>query len=238
MKTMSEQSLLKYEIRGGEAFAQVTIFMDRPGQQVLANAGAMIYMDGSILYTTKSTGGLLKGLKRTFSHQSMFQDYFELAQGATSGKVTFAKEVPGSIVHLHMRQGEAWTLADGAFLVGSASVKLDTRRGGMKQAFVGEGYFLVDLSTDAEADVWLGSYGFIERHELQPGEELVVDRSIMLAYQSNMEFSFTKIGSTRTFILGGEGFAIKYRGPGVVYTQNRTLHGLAGLLRPFFPEGR
>lgn len=231
---MSEQSLLKFEIKGGEAFGQVTIHMDRPGQKVLANAGAMIYMDGTILYTTKSTGGLFKGLKRSFSGQSMFQDYFELREGAQSGKVTFAKEVPGSVIHMHMHPGDAWTLSDGAFLVGSSSVQVDTRRGGFKQSFVGEGYFLVDIKTEAEGDVWMASYGAIERHELQAGEELVVDRSIMLAFQTNMRFEFTKIGNTKALFLGGEGFAIKYYGPGVVYTQNRTLHGLANLLHPYF----
>lgn len=235
---MSEQSLVKYEISGGEAFGQVKIFLERPGQQIISNGGAMIYMTGNIQYTTKSTGGLLKGLKRTFAHESMFQDYFELAPGDQSGSVTFAPHVPGSVIHLHLNQNEGWTLSDGAYLCSTASVQISTRRGGFKQMFVGEGYFLVDLTTQADGDVWLGSYGYIERHELQPGEELVVDRSTMLAFQTNMENTFTKIGSTRTLILGGEGFAIKYRGPGVVYTQNRSIHGLAAILRPFFPAGK
>ena len=45
---MSEKSLLRYEITGGEAFAAVKIFLERQGQQVVAEGGAMIYMTGNV----------------------------------------------------------------------------------------------------------------------------------------------------------------------------------------------
>ena len=48
----------------------------------------------------------------------------------------------------------------------------------------------------------------------------------------------SKVGGKKSFILGGEGIVIKYKGPGVVYTQNRDIGALATLLKPFFPGGR
>lgn len=235
---MSEQSLLRYEITGGEAFGAVTIYLDRPGQQVVAEGGAMIYMSGNVTMSTKSTGGFMKGLKRTFSGESMFQNYFELQEGAQEGFVTFAPGVPGSVIHMHLHQGEAWTLSQGAYIAGTPSVQVDTRKGGFKQMFGGEGFFLVDIKTEAEGDVWAGAYGFIERHELKPGEEFIVDNGVMLAFQSHMEYSLSKVGGKKSFILGGEGVVIKYKGPGIVYTQNRDIGALASLLKPFFPSGR
>ena len=235
---MSETSLLRYEITGGEAFGAVTIHLDKPGQQIVAEGGAMIYMTGGVKMSTKSTGGLMKGLKRTFSGESMFQNYFELEPDVQTGFVTFAPGVPGSIVHLHLHQGEGWTLSQGAYIAGTPSVQVDTRKGGFKQMFGGEGFFLVDIKTDAEGDVWMGGYGFIERHEVKAGEEFIVDNGVMLAFQSHMEYSLSKVGGKKSFFLGGEGVVIRYKGPGIVYTQNRDIGALATLLKAFFPSNR
>ncbi len=235
---MSEHSLLRYEITGGEAFAAVKIILDKPGQQVVAEGGAMVYMSGHVQMSTKSSGGIMKGLKRTFSGESMFQNYVELPDGAPEGFVVFSPGVPGSIVHLHLTQGEQWTLSRDAYICGTPSVQVSTRKGGFKQMFGGEGFFLTDIKTEAEGDVWIGGYGFIERHEVKPGEELIVDNGVMMAFQSNMEYSFSKVGGKKSFLLGGEGVVIRYKGPGVVYTQNREIGLLAELLRPFFPGGR
>lgn len=234
---MSEKSFLKYEITGGEAFAAVKIILDKPGQQVIGDGGAMIYMTGNVNMTTKSSGGIMKGLKRSFSGESMFQNYFELTQGS-EGYVVFSPGVPGSIVHMHLTQGDQWTLSKGAYICGTPSVQVSTRRGGIKQMFGGEGYFLTDISTEAEGDVWMGGYGFIERHDIRDGEEFIVDNGVMLAFTSNMPYSLTKVGGKKSFILGGEGVVIKYTGPGVVYTQNRDMSALASLLQPFFPNRR
>ena len=235
MLVMEDKSFLKYEIKGAPAFAVVTIHLERPGQQVVAEGGAMIYMDGHVQMTTKSTGGLFKGLKRKMSGESMFQNYFEIPEGAPPGKVTFSFGAPGDIVHLHLQQGEKWTLSKDAYICGSPSVIVSTKRGGLKQMFSGEGYFLTDVTAEAEGDVWMGGYGAIERHELKEGEELVVDNGVMLAFQSHMEHKFSKVGGKKSFILGGEGVVIRYKGPGVVYTQSREIGLLAALLRQFFP---
>ena len=64
---MSEKkSFLKYEITGGEAFAAVKIYLEKAGQQVVAEGGAMIYMSSQIKMSTKSSGGLMKGFKSIY----------------------------------------------------------------------------------------------------------------------------------------------------------------------------
>ena len=40
----------------------------------------------------------------------------------------------------------------------------------------------------------------------------------------------------KSFILGGEGLVIRYKGPGVVYTQNREMGLLASLIVPYLPK--
>lgn len=233
---MSEKSFLKYEIVGGEAFASVKIHLERPGQQVVAEGGAMTYMSGNVTMSTKSTGGIAKGLKRAFTGESMFQNHFELVDDTKPGFVVFSPGVPGSIVHLHLDQGEEWTLSQDAYIAGSPSIEVSAKRGGFKQMFSGEGFILTEIKASAEGDVWMGGYGYIERHEIKEGEELVVDNGVMLAFQSGMEHTMSKVGGKKSFVLGGEGIVIRYKGPGVVYTQNREIGLLAALLKPFFPN--
>ena len=112
---MSEKSFLKYEISGGPAFALVKVFLE-PGQEVIAEGGAMCYMDGHVNMKTKSTGGIMKGLKRKFSGESMFQNYFSVMEGSPEGMVAFAQGAPGDIVHLHLDAGEHWTLSRDAYI--------------------------------------------------------------------------------------------------------------------------
>lgn len=236
MSTTEQKALYKFEVLGRPAFAAVKVYLDKPGQQVVGEGGAMIYMSGQIHMETKASGGLMKGLKRKFSGESFFQNYFSLPEGAPPGYVVFAAGLPGDIVHLHLNPGEEWTLSKDAYIAGSPSIAVSTKRGGMKQMFTGEGYFLTELKAEAEGDVWMGGYGHINRHDLAPGEELAVDNGVMLAFTSGMEHSFSKVGGKKSFLVGGEGVVIRYKGPGVVYTQNRELGALAAILRPFFPS--
>jgi uncharacterized protein (TIGR00266 family) len=236
VKTMSkEQSFLKYEIKGSPAFAQITIFLDKPGQQVVAEGGAMLFMSGHIDMTTKSSGGLMKGLKRKFSGESMFQNYFTLPENAPEGRVVFSHGAPGDIIHLHLDQGEKWILGRDAYICGTPSVSVDTQRSG-KQMFGGEGFFQTTVTAESEGDVWFGGYGMVERHELTQGEEFVVDTGVMMAYTAGMEYKISKVGGKKSFVLGGEGLVIRYTGPGVVYTQNREIGLLASLITPYLPN--
>jgi uncharacterized protein (TIGR00266 family) len=233
-----ENSFLKYEIVGSPAFSLVKIHLDQPGQQVRAEGGAMVYMDGHIQMETKSAGGVMKGLKRKFSGESMFQNFFSLPDGAPPGTVAFAHGAPGDIIHLHLTQGEEWTLSQDAYICGTPSIDVSSKMGGFKSVLGGEGLILTKITAEADGDVWIGGYGLVERHDLAPGQEFVVDNGVMMAFQSHMEYSVSKVGGKKSFILGGEGIVIRYRGPGTVYTQNRELGLLAALLIPHLPVTR
>jgi len=233
-----DKSFLKYEIVGKPAFSLVRIHLEQPGQQVKAEGGAMVYMSGHISMETKSAGGLMKGLQRKFSGESMFQNFFTLPDGSPPGMVAFAHGAPGDIVHLHLNQGEEWTLSRDAYICGTPSIEVTSKLGGFKSILGGEGLVLTKLYAEAEGDVWIGGYGFVERHDLKDGEELVVDNGVMMAFQSQINHTVSKVGGRKSFMLGGEGIVIRYRGPGVVYTQNREIELLAALLIPHLPVTR
>jgi uncharacterized protein (TIGR00266 family) len=238
MSKDQEKSFLKYEITGAPAFAVVKITIDNPGQQVRAEGGAMVYMDGHVNMETKSAGGIGRGLKRMFSGESMFQNFFSISDGSPPGMVAFAHGAPGDIVHLHLDKGEEWVLSRDAYICGTTSIEVDSKFGGFKGVLGGEGLILTKIMAEAEGDVWIGGYGLVERHEVAPGQEFVVDSGVMMAYQSNMQHRVSKVGGKKSFLLGGEGIVIRYTGPGVVYTQNRELGLLASLIVPHLPKTR
>jgi uncharacterized protein (TIGR00266 family) len=199
----------------------------------------MIYMSGNVDMTTKSAGGVKRGLKRMFSGESMFQNFFELQAGSSKpGMVAFAQGAPGDIIHLHLQPGEEWTLSRDVYICGTPSVAVTSKMGGFKSVLGGEGLILTKIVAEAEGDVWLGGYGFFERHELPPGEEFVIDSGVMLAFESNMQYRASKVGGKKSFILGGEGIVMRFTGPGVVYTQNREMGLLASLITPYLPKAR
>lgn len=237
MSEEKEKSFLRYEITGRPAFSVVRIYLDQPGQQVVAEGGAMVYMDGNVDMKTKSTGGVLRGLKRKLSGESMFQNFFELEEGATKpGMIAFAHGAPGDIIHIHLNQGEEWTLSKDAYIASTPSVQVTTQVGKIASLLGGEGLFLTKVFAEAEGDVWLGGYGYIERHDVGPGEEFVVDTGVMMAFPANMQYRTSKVGGKKSFILGGEGIVMRFTGPGIIYTQNREMRLLATLLMPYLPK--
>ena len=240
MAVEKEKSFLRYEITGGPAFSIVRVFLEQPGQQVRAEGGAMVYMDGHINMETKSAGGVMRGLKRKFSGESMFQNFFSLPDGAPPGMVAFAHGAPGDIIHFHLEQSEEWILSQDAYICGTPSIEVTSKWGGAKALFGGEGLILTKIMAQAEGDVWIGGYGFVERHVLEPGQEFVIDNGVLMAAQAHMheKARISKVGGTKSLVLGGEGVVIRYSGPGVVYTQNREMGLLAALLKPYLPLGR
>lgn len=238
MSVDKEKSFLKYEITGSPAFSVVRIFLDQPGQQVRAEGGAMVYMDGHINMETKSAGGIMRGLKRKFSGESMFQNFFSLPDGVPPGMVAFAHGAPGDIVHMHLEKGEEWTLSRDAYICGTTSIAVTSKLGGFKSMLGGEGLVLTKIMAEGEGDVWMGGYGYVECHELAEGQEFVCDNGVMMAFQTNMQHRVSKVGGRKSFFLGGEGIVIRYTGPGIVYTQNREIGLLASLIAPYLPVTR
>ncbi|MFX1514527.1 MAG: TIGR00266 family protein [Promethearchaeota archaeon] len=240
MSEDKDKSFLKFEITGSPAFSVVRIFLEKPGQQVRAEGGAMVYMDGHIHMETKSAGGALRGLKRKLSGESMFQNFFSLPEGAPPGMVAFAHGAPGDIIHLHLNQGEEWILSKDAYIAGTPSIEVTSKFGGAKGILGAEGAFMTKIMASADGDVWIGGYGYLERHEVAEGQEFVVDSGVLMACSADMQnrAKISKVGGRKSFVLGGEGIVIRYMGPGVVYTQNREMGMLAGLLRPYLPTGK
>ena len=213
--------LLEFEIHGGEMFSTVTINL-QANQQVLAEAGSMAYMDGRIDMNTSTGGGVWKGLKRSFSGESFWQNTF-----TGPGKLTLASCLPGDTESFNVAPNEGWVLTRDAYLGGTLNIEVSTKWGGFKSMFTGEGALLTHVKSKGGNGIFFaGCYGAIKRHEIPEGEEFTVDNGLFFATPEATKFKMSKIGGWKSFFLGGEGIVLRFFGPAVVYTQSRSLHPL------------
>src|SRR4029078_5422016 len=122
-----------------------------------------------------------------------------------------------------------------SYLAGDASRTVDTRWGGAKSFFAGEGLFL--LMVQRQGLLLVSSFGASHRKRLQPGERYVVDTGHLVAWEGTTQYTLRKAtsGLFRS-MMSGEGIVAEFSGPGELLIQTRNLAALAGLLKTFFPS--
>ncbi len=154
----------KFEVKYGPAYALGVIGLDG-GEQVQAVTGAMVSMSAGITIETGMKGGLMAGLKRSvLGGESFFVKTFTASQ---PGEVTVSPPLPGDMIATELSEKDL-LVHSGSFLAANSEVQIDTKWGGAKTFFSGEGLFLVKLS--GHGTVMVSSYGAIVDRELADGE--------------------------------------------------------------------
>ncbi len=214
------------------AFALAVVHLQAE-QAISAEAGAMVSMSGNIDLHSALKGGVFGALKRAVGGESAFVSTFTAKGGP--GEVTFAPGAPGDVAGIEMRN-QTFMVQSSSYLAGDTSLVVDTKFGGAKSFFGGEGLFLLQVS--GLGLLLVSSFGAIHRRTLRPGELYVIDTGHLVAWEGHMQYNIRKAaksGYLRSF-LSGEGLVAEFTGPGEVLLQTRNLAAFAGLLKPFFPS--
>ncbi|MDT7542874.1 MAG: hypothetical protein QOE33_2778 [Acidobacteriota bacterium] len=200
-------------------------------QSIMAEAGAMVSMSANIELQSQMKGGLLGALKRTVGGESAFVSTFT-ARGAP-GEVTFAPGGPGDIAAIEM-SNQLFYVQSSSYLAGDSSLVVDTKWGGAKLFFGGEGLFVLQVT--GTGLLLVSSFGAIHRKRLAAGERYVVDTGHLVAWEGTTQYTLRKAASGffRSMV-SGEGVVAEFTGPGELLIQTRNLAAFAGLLKPFFP---
>lgn len=217
-----------YDIIGSE-MQLVEVELD-PGETVIAEAGAMTYMEEGIDFQTKMGDGsnpdqgvmskLFSAGKRMITGESVFTTHFT-NQGQGKRRVAFAAPYPGNIVALNMAQhGERVVCQKDAFLCAALGTKIDitfNRRLGAG-LFGGEGFILQELTGDGMAFIQAG--GTVIEKQLN-GETLRVDTGCLVGFTSGIDYDIQRAGNLKSMVFGGEGlFLATLRGTGTVWLQS------------------
>lgn len=220
----------KYEVLHQPSFSLALIQLQAE-QSIQAEAGAMVSMSANIELQSQMKGGLFGAIKRAAGGESAFVSTFTARGGP--GEVTFAPGAPGDIAAIEL-SNQSFFVQSSSYLAGDASLTVDTKWGGAKSFFGGEGLFV--MLVQGRGLLLVSSFGAIHRKRLQPGERYVVDTGHLVAWEGTTQYTLRKAaaGFFRS-MMSGEGIVAEFVGPGELLIQTRNLAALAGLLRPFFP---
>lgn len=218
------------EHQGAFALAVVNL---QPEQAICAEAGAMVSMSANIDLHSELKGGVFGALKRAIGGESAFVSTFTAKGGP--GEVTFAPGAPGDVAGLEM-QNQTFMVQSSSYLAGDTSLLVDTKFGGAKSFFGGEGLFVMQIS--GTGLLLVSSFGAIHRRTLMQGEQYVVDTGHLVAWEGHMQYNLRKAAKSGYLrsLLSGEGMVAEFNGPGEILIQTRNLAAFAGLLKPFFPS--
>ena len=193
----------------------------------------MMATSPGIAVQASTQGGVLKGLKRSFlGGESLFITTFTAP--ASGGWVDVAHHLAGDIVEGGVTPNEPMSITRGSWLASSPGIELDTRWGGFKNLFGGEGGFLVRAS--GEGTVVLACYGALDTINLGAGESVTVDTGHVVAFGPTVTSQLRKVaGGMVQTLKSGEGLVFDFTGPGWVMTQSRNPAALEAWIRQLMP---
>jgi uncharacterized protein (TIGR00266 family) len=229
----------------GDDMQIVEVELD-PGETVVAEAGAMNYMEDGITFEAKMGDGsapdtglfgkLLGAGQRMLTGESIFMTHFTNS-GAGKKRVSFAAPYPGKIIPVNMAdmRGELLCQKD-AFLCAALGTQVGiafTKRLGTG-FFGGEGFILQRLQGDGMAFVHAG--GTVIEKKLS-GETLRVDTGCIVAFTGGIDYNIERSGGLKSKFFGGEGlFLATLSGTGTVYLQSLPFSRMADRILQHAPS--
>lgn len=224
---------LDYTIQGDNL--QIIRVRLKPGQELYAEAGKMIYKQPQVVWETRMTGTTLGekvwgALKRKLMGESLFLTYF---RSDTPGEIGFAGTYPGRIQAFDLRAGQSVFVQRDSFLVAQASTQLNIAFVKKLGAgfFGGEGFILEKLT--GPGSVFIHAGGDFVEFTLAAGEVLQVDTGCIVAFDEGVDYDIQFVGGIKTALFGGEGlFLATLRGPGRVIIQSMTLEKMRREMAP------
>ncbi len=213
---------LKYEIKYRPSYSLLEVIIPN-GEHITAEAGAMTYMSGSIrveTHTRKGRSGIWGAIKVSIlGGESLFiTDY--IAEGG-SGKVGFVSAPLGDITRLEVTSSKGYIIQSAGYIASTKGVQLDTKWQGFTKGLFGQNLFMI--KTMGEGDVFVNTFGAIDKHVLKSGENLIVDNYHLAALSDTCEYDVRMFGGLKSTLLGGEGFVTEVKGPGEVYIQTKNV---------------
>ncbi len=232
---------IDYKIFGNDI--QVLEIELDPNETVIAEAGAMVYMEEGIDFQTKMGDGsnpsqgffgkVLSAGSRLITGESLFMTHFT-HRGHGKSHVAFSAPYPGTIlpIDLSMTRNNTLITQKDAFLAAALGTKLSihfNQRLG-SGFFGGEGFILQRMQGDGRAFIHAGGT-VVEKH--LNNETLRVDTGCVVAFEEGIDFSVQRAGGLKSMIFGGEGiFLATLRGTGRVWLQSMPVKKLIEALMP------
>ena len=236
--------LIDYQVYGDD-LQFVEIELDR-GETVIAEAGAMVYMESGITFESKMGDGskpssgffdkMVSVGKRVITGESLFMTHFS---SAVEGKrhVAFGAPYPGRIIPIDLDDvgGELICQKDSflcAALGTEVSIAFNKKIGA--GLFGGEGFVLQRLRGDGMVFIHAG--GTIVEKRLE-NDKIMIDTGCIVAFESQIDYNIERAGNLKSMVFGGEGlFLATLQGTGRVWIQSLPFSRLADRILQSAPQ--
>ena len=223
---------MEYEITGGSF--PIVICTLQKGETIKNETGAMAFMTSGMNMETNTGGGLLKGIGRALSGDTLFLNFFTAESDGE--QVGFSSCTPGKIIPIKLDGSNSIIGQKNAFLAAEESVDVDiffkNKLG--TGIFGGEGFILQKFTGNGM--VFLEIDGEVIERDLQPGEVLLVDPGHIAAMDEGIDFYIERVQGAKNILFGEGLFFSKLTGPGKVWLQTMPISKLAESLIPFLPQ--
>lgn len=223
---------MRYKIFG-DKLPGLTLQLDA-GESIYTQSGGMSWMTDNIQMETNMRGGLMKGLGRMLTGESLFMATYTARNAGA--EITLTSAMPGEIRALQLDGRQQYIAQKSAFLCAQPGVELSTYVTKLKAGlFGGEGFLMQRLS--GQGMVFLELDGSIVELELQAGERVKVDTGNLAFFEAQVKYDVETVKGFANILFGGEGlFLSVLEGPGKVWLQSLNAASFAGRLISFLPH--
>ncbi len=221
---------MRYGIHG-TVMQSLDVHLGR-GESIYTESGGMAWMKGNVAMETNTKGGLMKGLGRMLSGESLFMTTY--VSKDDDGLVVFTPEAPGKVVPVDLAAGQTLICQKDAFMCADSSVQLAMHMNKKLGAglFGGEGFILQKVT--GPGTVFFEIPGEVREYTLGAGESMRIDPGHIAMFESSVRYDIQRVKGLKNMFFAGEGlFLATLTGPGKIWLQTMPLANLAGKLMKY-----
>jgi uncharacterized protein (TIGR00266 family) len=230
---------MNHAVLHGPAFSALRLELDE-GSCVLAQPGSMLAMTPGFDVDVRAglhmagggsgVGAFTGGVRSLFGGESFFTVVYSAKRPGQH--LVLAPDHMGEILAVDVAVDDGMMVARGAFLACTPGLGFVLHNAGLQGMLATRGLFF--LRTEGSGRLFINGYGGIVEEILGEGERFVVDNRHVVAFSVGMAFeSVVLAASLKDSLLSGEGFVVRFTGPGRVLYQTRARPS-TGMLRGLF----
>lgn len=215
---------MRHTVLHAPAFSTLRLDLEE-AEEVLAQPGSMQAMTPGFHIEVKAGLHMHGGRKGLGGMRSLFggESFFTVVYRAKRPDqfILLAPEQMGEILAVDVTPETGLMLARGAFLACSSALRFSLHNAGLQGLLATRGLFF--LKTEGAGQLFLSSYGGVVEQVLAEGERFVLDNRNIVAFSRDMPFeSVVLTRSVRDSFFSGEGFVVRFTGPGRLLFQTRA----------------
>ena len=230
---------MNHAVLHGPAFSALRLELDE-GSSVLAQPGSMLAMTPGFDVDVRAglhmagggsgVGAFTGGVRSLFGGESFFTVVYSAKRPGQH--LVLAPDHMGEILAVDVAGDDGMMVARGAFLACTPGLGFVLHNAGLQGMLATRGLFF--LRTEGSGELFINGYGGIVEEMLGEGERFVVDNRHVVAFSVGMAFeSVVLAASLKDSLFSGEGFVVRFTGPGRVLYQTRARPS-TGMLRGLF----